>query len=199
MTAAIQERKQRELDALYAPYRDFVHSPLYIAGCTHIVFGEGNPNARIMFVGEAPGREEDIQARPFVGRSGKLLDRALELSGLSRSEVYITNIVKCRPPQNRTPFPQELRAGRSLLLKQIETIDPAVICTLGNAALHGLTETAYRITLVHGQPLDFGGRILLPTFHPAHILRNKNYAQRLLADIKKLLPLAQASTKKAAA
>ncbi len=191
MTASIREKKQEQLEALYAAHRDFVNSPLYIAGCTNIVFGEGNPDAQIMFIGEAPGEQEDLQARPFVGRSGKLLNRALELSGLAREEVFITNIVKCRPPNNRTPFPQELKTGRDLLLiKQIEIIDPVVICTLGTAALHGLTETEYRITKMHGQPIDFRGWNLLPTFHPAHILRNQSYAPAFLADIKKLSLLA---------
>lgn len=186
--------KKLMLDALYAPHADFKKSPLYIEGCTNIVFGDGNPDAQIMFIGEAPGQQEDLQAKPFVGRSGKLLNRALELSGLTREEVYITNIVKCRPPQNRTPLPLELKTGRDLMLiKQIEIINPTVICTLGTAALHGLTETAYRITKMHGQPLDFNGHILLPTFHPAHILRNQSYAPLFLADIKKLVLL---STKK---
>lgn len=190
MDITIREEKQKKLDDLYAAHRDIIHSPLYIAGCTNIVFGEGNPDAQIMFIGEAPGEQEDIQARPFVGRSGKLLNRALELSGMAREDVFITNIVKCRPPKNRTPFPQELKIGRdTLLLKQIEIIDPIVICTLGTAALHGLTETDYRITKMHGQPIDFHGRTLLPTFHPAHILRNQTYAPAFLADIKKILLL----------
>lgn len=192
MTNFTREEKQKLLDALYEPHKDFKKSPLYISGCTNIVFGEGNPDARILFIGEAPGEQEDIQARPFVGRSGKLLNRALELAGLSREEVYITNIVKCRPPNNRTPLPNELKIGReTMLIRQIEIINPAVICTLGTAALHGLTETDYRITKMHGQPLDFHQITLLPTFHPAHILRNQGYAQDFLSDIKKLIILAK--------
>jgi uracil-DNA glycosylase len=192
MQIDVREEKQKQLDALYAVHRDFMNSPLYIPGCTNIVFGEGNADAQIMFIGEAPGEQEDIQARPFVGRSGKLLNRALELSDLTREEVFITNIVKCRPPNNRTPVAEELKIGRDLLLiKQIEIIDPVVICTLGTAALHGLTDTDYRITKMHGQPLDFHGRILLPTFHPAHILRNQTYAPAFLVDIKKLSILAK--------
>lgn len=192
MADLTRQEKQQQLDALYKTHSDFTNSPLYIPGCTNIVFGEGPADARIMFIGEAPGEQEDIQARPFVGRSGKLLNRALELSGLSREAVYITNIVKCRPPNNRTPSPSELEIGRDVILvKQIEIIDPAVICTLGTAALHGLTEVDYRITKMHGQPLDFHDRTLLPTFHPAHILRNQNYAQAFLADIKKLVILAR--------
>lgn len=187
MEIDIKQKKEQLLNDLYAPFRDFKNSPLYIEGCTNIVFGEGNPDARIVFIGEAPGEQEDLQARPFVGRSGKLLNRALELSGLNREDVYITNIVKCRPPKNRTPFPEELQKGKQLLLlKQIEIIDPDVICTLGLAALNGLTENDYRITKMHGQPIDFQGRLLLPTFHPAHILRNQSYAPAFLEDVKKL-------------
>lgn len=187
-----REEKQAALDALYSSHKNFTESPLYIPGCTNIVFGEGDPDSKILFIGEAPGEQEDLQARPFVGRSGKLLNRALELAGLSREAIYITNIVKCRPPNNRTPLPSELKIGREvMLLKQIEIINPLVICTLGTAALNGLTGTDFRITKMHGQPLDFNQIVLLPTFHPAHILRNQNYAQAFLADIKKLVLLAR--------
>ena len=185
--------KQIQLEALYAPHQDFKNSPLLVPGaCTKIVFGEGNPDAAILFIGEAPGREEDEQGRPFVGRSGKLLNRALFLVGLEREDVYITNIVKCRPPGNRTPLPEELKIGRDeLLLAQIEIINPRVICTLGAAALCGLTEKPYKITAVRGQPIDFHGRILLPTYHPAYVLRNQSVAPVFLGDIKKLVQLSK--------
>lgn len=185
--------KRAALEALYAEHKDFKNSPLYIEGaCQNIVFGEGNPNAAILFIGEAPGEQEDIEGRPFVGRSGRLLNRALELAEIQRSSVYITNIVKCRPPNNRTPFPNELKIGREmLLLKQIELINPRVICTLGSAALNGLTEKAYPITKIRGQPIDFQGHILLPTYHPAYVLRNQTAAPAFLEDIKKLTKLAE--------
>lgn len=186
-----KQSKQEQLDALYAPHRDFIHSPLYIPGCQNIVFGEGSVDAPIMFIGEAPGKDEDIQARPFVGRSGRLLDRALFLAGLKREELFITNIVKCRPPNNRTPNPEELRIGRDVMLQhQIAIIQPRVICTLGSAALQGLTERPYKITAIRGQPMDFDGMLLLPTYHPAYVLRNPTVAQIFLGDIKKLAVLA---------
>lgn len=193
----IQASKQSQLDTLYAPHQDFKNSPLFVPGaCTKIVFGEGNPDAAILFIGEAPGRDEDEQGRPFVGRSGKLLNRALFLVGLEREEVYITNIVKCRPPGNRTPLPEELQIGRDqLLLAQIEIINPRAICTLGAAALCGLTEKPYKITAVRGQPIDFNGRILLPTYHPAYVLRNQTVAQVFLGDIKKLVQLSTKNPK----
>lgn len=185
-------QKQALLDALYAPYKDFKNTPLYIEeGCTSIVFGEGDPDATILFIGEAPGEQEDREGRPFVGRSGQLLNHALQKAGLNRADVYITNIVKCRPPNNRTPTPAELKTGRELLLlKQIEIINPKVICTLGAAALTGLTEKPYPITKIRGQPIDFNGHILLPTFHPAYILRNQTALPIFLADIKKVAQLA---------
>ncbi|HAU30098.1 TPA: uracil-DNA glycosylase [Candidatus Dependentiae bacterium] len=184
------QTKQELLNALYAPHRDFYTSPLYIEQSQNIVFGEGNPDAEIMLIGEAPGKNEELEGRPFVGQSGRLLNRALELCNLNRSEIYITNIVKCRPPNNRTPLPQELEIGRSvMLLEQITIIQPRIICTLGSIALRGLTQSIYQITKIHGQPIDFNGIILLPTFHPAFILRNKSRAPQFLADIEKLRKL----------
>lgn len=185
-----KKEKELALEKLYQPHQNFTQSPLYIAGCTSIVFGEGNPDATIMFIGEAPGKAEDEQRRPFVGPSGKLLNKALTQAGLQREDVFITNIVKCRPPNNRTPTPEELRLGKNLmLLEQITIINPKILCTLGSAALHGLTEGNFRITQVHGQPLDFQGRLLFPTFHPAYILRNLSQEHLFLSDIKKLVKL----------
>ena len=185
-----RQEKEAALKKLYEPHRTFTKSPLYLTGCKNIVFGEGDLDATIMFIGEAPGKQEDEQGRPFVGPSGKLLGKALTLAGLSREEVFITNIVKCRPPNNRTPLPNELKTGKELmLLEQITIINPVILCTLGSAALRGLTEIDYRITQVHGQPLDFNGRILFPTFHPAYILRNLQQEEAFLRDIKKLAQL----------
>jgi uracil-DNA glycosylase len=187
-----KNKKQQKLDQLYDQFRDFKKTPLYIPGSRCIVFGEGNPDARLLFIGEAPGKNEDLQGRPFVGRSGKLLNRALELAGASRDEVYITNIVKCRPPNNRTPFPHELRVGKKLLLEeQVKIIHPTVICTLGSPALLGLTEHPYQITKVRGQQLDHEGIILIPTFHPAYVLRNHTVANDFLEDIKKAVRISQ--------
>jgi len=172
------------LDQLYEPYRHCTACPLGNLGRTQVVFGEGDLDAKIMFIGEGPGQQEDEQGRPFVGRSGKLLDRALETAGLKRADVYIANIVKCRPPKNRKPFPNESKTCKQLLLlKQIGIIKPQVICTLGAAALEGLLEQPIRITQVRGRPIELGKITIIPTYHPAYILRNAKELPQLLKDI----------------
>lgn len=142
-------------------------------GRTHVVFGEGNPDAQLMIVGEGPGEDEDLQGRPFVGRSGQLLDRILEAAGIARSDVYIANIVKCRPPQNRVPAPDEARQCTQLWLhRQIELIRPQIITPLGATALEFFTGEKLPITRVRGQWRDWQGIRLFPMFHPAYLLRN---------------------------
>ena len=174
--------KQQLLDELYKPYKQ---SKILLVdnGSDRIVFGEGNPDADIMFIGEAPGAEEDRQQRPFVGRSGKLLNKILEAAGISREKVFITNIVKVRPPNNRKPFPAEMQRGRELLFKQIQIIRPFIICTLGSSALEGLTEKPTSITKIRGTFLRMGDYLILPTFHPAYILRNQKELKTLTEDI----------------
>ena len=148
-----------------------VRCPLH-EGRTQVVFGTGAPDADLMFVGEGPGAEEDRQGVPFVGRSGQLLDRLMaEEMGISRSEVYITNTVLCRPPGNRDPKPEELVACRPFLDAHIELVDPKVIITLGNFASKLLLETTTGITKLRGQEYPWNGRILIPTLHPAAALR----------------------------
>jgi DNA polymerase len=137
---------------------------------TQVVFGEGDPHADLMFVGEAPGFHEDRQGIPFVGPSGQLLNRLLEGIGLRRQDVYIANVVKSRPPGNRDPQPDEIAACRPWLDAQIRLIDPKVVVTLGNFAARTLLETTTGITRLRGQTYPFQGRVLLPTFHPAAAL-----------------------------
>jgi uracil-DNA glycosylase family 4 len=137
---------------------------------TQVVFGQGDPNADLMFVGEAPGFHEDRQGIPFVGPSGQLLNRLLEGIGLRREDVYICNVVKSRPPQNRDPQPDEIAACRPWLDAQIRLVDPKVVVTLGNFAAKTLLETTTGITRLRGQTYPFQGRVLLPTFHPAAAL-----------------------------
>jgi DNA polymerase len=144
------------------------------AGRTTVVFGEGDPRAGLMVVGEGPGRDEDLQGRPFVGRSGQLLDRLLaEEAGLRRDQVYIANVVKCRPPGNRDPLPEEIAACRPFLDQQVALIGPAVLVTLGRFATHALLGTTESIARVRGRAYPFGtsGTVLLPTYHPAAALR----------------------------
>jgi uracil-DNA glycosylase len=137
---------------------------------TQVVFGQGDPRADLMFVGEAPGFHEDRQGIPFVGPSGQLLNRLLEGIGLRRQDVYICNVVKSRPPQNRDPQPDEIAACRPWLDAQIRLVDPKVVVTLGNFAAKTLLETTTGITRLRGQAYPFQGRVLLPTFHPAAAL-----------------------------
>ena len=137
---------------------------------TQVVFGQGDPHADLMFVGEAPGFHEDRQGIPFVGPSGQLLNRLLEGIGLRRQDVYIANVVKSRPPSNRDPLPDEIAACRPWLDAQIRLVDPKVVVTLGNFAAKTLLETTTGITRLRGRTYPFQGRLLLPTFHPAAAL-----------------------------
>lgn len=182
----IKKQKQELLDKLYAPYKKCLQCPLGSLGRTNVVFGKGNPDARLMFIGEGPGQQEDDQGEPFVGRSGKLLDKIFELLSIDRQEVFITNVVKCRPPQNRKPFPLESSTCKSLLLDhQIEIIKPTVICTLGATSLQGLlNKTDFSISKVRGTILFYKKINLIPTFHPAYILRNPKELQKLINDIQ---------------
>ena len=143
------------------------------AGRTQVVFGVGSSKADLMFIGEAPGRDEDLQGEPFVGRSGKLLDRLmLEELGQDRSAVYVCNVVKCRPPGNRDPQPDEIAACRPWLESQLELIDPKVIVTLGNYATRRILDTKEGITKMRGQEHEWNGRVVVPTFHPSAALRS---------------------------
>jgi DNA polymerase len=152
---------------------------------THVVFGAGNKNADLLFVGEAPGKDEDEQGLPFVGRSGKLLGQMLKEVGIERSNVYIGNVIKCRPPDNRDPKPEEIETCEPYLLGQIDFIQPKVIVTLGRFAAQTLTGQAIGITRMRGSFYDYHGVKLMPTLHPAAVLRNMNYHSDVLSDLRK--------------
>jgi uracil-DNA glycosylase family 4 len=154
-------------------------------GRTTVVFGVGDPHARLMFVGEGPGREEDLKGEPFVGRSGQLLDRLVrEEMGLTRDRFYIANVVKCRPPNNRDPLPQEIGSCRPYLDAQLEVIDPEVVVTLGNFATKVLMGTEEGITRLRGRSYPYHGRVLVPTYHPAAVLRSGGEAMaQMRADL----------------
>jgi uracil-DNA glycosylase len=155
----------------------------------HVVFGEGDAKARLVFVGEAPGEEEDLQGRPFVGRAGKLLDRLIEKVGLRRNEVYICNVLKCRPPHNRDPEPVEVEACAGYLQAQLEIINPRVICTLGRHAYNALLHTDERITRIRGVLTKYRGTLLLPTYHPSFLLRNSDRIKEAWDDMERLKQL----------
>ena len=154
---------------------------------TQVVYGVGNPNADLMFIGEAPGRDEDIQGKPFVGRAGQLLTDIVKAMKLTRDDVYIANVIKCRPPENRNPEPDELDACRPWIRRQIEIIQPKVIVTLGRFALQSLTEKGYAISSVRGQWLDYNGIKVMPTYHPAYLLRNPAAKKDVWSDMKKVM------------
>lgn len=157
-------------------------------GRTHIVFGVGNPKARLMFVGEGPGRDEDIQGEPFVGRAGQLLNDIITKGmGLKREDVYIANVVKCRPPENRNPEPDEVAACEPFLKKQIDLIRPEVIVGLGKFAVQALLQNKVPITKVRGTWHQYHGIKLMPTFHPAYLLRNPADKKLVWEDIKKVI------------
>jgi uracil-DNA glycosylase family 4 len=154
---------------------------------TNVVFGVGNPNADLMFVGEAPGHDEDKHGEPFVGRAGQLLTDIIKAMKLSREEVYIANVIKCRPPENRNPEPDEIEQCRPFLRRQIALIRPKVIVTLGKFGLQALTDRAYSISSVRGSWLDYDGIKLMPTFHPAYLLRTPSAKKEVWADMKKVM------------
>lgn len=156
-------------------------------GRKNIVFGEGNPRAELVFVGEAPGADEDTQGRPFVGRAGQLLTKIIEAMGLKREGVYICNILKCRPPGNRNPQPEEIETCEPFLVKQLQTINPKAICALGTFAAHTLLKTEVPITLLRGRFHSYQGVQLMPTYHPAYLLRNPGAKKLVWEDVQKIM------------
>lgn len=152
----------------------------------NVVFGDGVPNAKLLLVGEAPGFEEDLQGLPFVGQAGKLLTRIIESIRLSRDNVYICNVLKCRPPGNRSPLAEEISVCKEYLLSQIEIISPKVILCLGKYAASALLGTDEPITKIRGKDYDYKGIRLIPTFHPAYLLRNPNSKKYVWEDLQKI-------------
>lgn len=154
---------------------------------THLVFGAGNARAELMFVGEGPGADEDMQGLPFVGKAGQLLTKMIEAMGLSREQVYIANIIKCRPPHNRNPQADEIAACRPFLDQQITAIQPRIICALGTFAAQTLLNTQTRISDLRGRFHDLNGVKVLPTFHPAYLLRNPGQKKRVWEDLQRIM------------
>jgi len=169
-----------------------------LAGCTrcklhhrrtNIVFGVGNPHAELVFVGEGPGHDEDVQGVPFVGRAGQLLNQMIQAMGLSRDQVYIANVVKCRPPENRTPEKDEIATCLPFLFRQLTEINPKVVVCLGSVAAQALLNTNKGISHFRGQWFDFRGAKLMATYHPAYLLRNPHAKPEVWADLKKVMAL----------
>ncbi len=178
--------KSEDLDQLYRIIKDCQRCPLG-ASRTNLVFGEGNPDADIMFVGEAPGHDEDIQGKPFVGRAGKLLNRVLAAMKLKREDVYIANILKCRPPNNRDPLPDEALTCEPYLHHQIKLIKPKIICCLGRIAAQRLLQTKMSLGQMRERWFDYRGTLLMVTYHTAALLRSPQYKRPFWDDMQKIL------------
>jgi DNA polymerase len=177
--------KQEQLDYLAKAIAHCTLCPLH-KGRTQVVFGVGSPDAELMFVGEAPGHDEDVQGEPFVGRAGQLLTKIIEAMGLKREEVYIANVNKCRPPNNRAPLPEEMERCRPFLLRQLDIIKPRVVCLLGATAARGLLLSKESISELRGHFIEWRGTLVMPTFHPAYLLRNPNEKRKVWEDVQKV-------------
>jgi DNA polymerase len=178
-----------QADALIAIREDLgdcTRCKLHTLGRKQIVYGVGNPNADLMFVGEAPGADEDIQGEPFVGRAGQLLTKIIEAIGLRREDVYIANVIKCRPPGNRNPEPDEVEQCEPFLFRQIDTIRPKVIVALGKFAAQCLLRTNDPITRIRGREYKYRDAILMPTYHPAYLLRTPSAKRDVWEDMKRV-------------
>jgi len=179
------QKSSESFEEIWSDIGDCTRCPLY-QGRTNIVHTDGNRNARLMFVGEAPGADEDAQARPFVGRAGQLLTKIIEAIGLKREEVLIGNVNRCRPPANRPPTPEEASMCKPFLLREIAAVQPEVIVVLGNTAMRNLLDIKQGITRVRGQFQDYHGVKVMPTFHPAYLLRDPSKKKETWDDLKKV-------------
>jgi uracil-DNA glycosylase len=176
---------KQQLDDIKQKILDEDPVPELREGATQLVFGDGSAEAKIVFIGEAPGKNEDEQGKPFVGAAGKFLDEMLQMIGLKRKDVYITNIVKYRPPNNRDPYPDEKLAFMPYLESQLEAIQPKLVVTLGRHSLNCFLPDL-SIGQVHGQPKRYQGRVYLPLFHPAAALYNNDMRQTLIDDFARI-------------
>ena len=190
------ERSSETFEQIWADIGNCTRCPLY-QGRTTIVHTDGNQKARLMFVGEAPGADEDAQGRPFVGRAGQLLTKIIEAIGFKREEVLIGNVNRCRPPANRPPTPEEAAMCKPFLLREIAAVRPEVIVVLGNTAMRNLLDTKVGITKLRGQFQDYQGAKVMPTFHPAYLLRDPSKKQETWSDLKKVRDYLDATRKRA--
>jgi uracil-DNA glycosylase len=182
-----EERIENDsLERIRADIGDCTRCKLHTAR-TNIVFGVGNPKAELVFVGEGPGHDEDVQGEPFVGRAGKLLTQMIGAMGLERQDVYICNVVKCRPPENRLPERDEIEICSPFLLRQLAAIQPKVICCLGACSAQTLLETNQGISRFRGEWFEFRGAKLIATYHPAYLLRNPNAKGEVWKDLQKVM------------
>ena len=190
-SARINADSRETLEVIRADLGDCQRCGL-AASRTKLVYGVGNPNARLVLVGEAPGREEDLKGEPFVGEAGQLLDRILLAMGMQREEVYICNVLKCRPPNNRDPDPEEVATCEDFLIRQLAAIRPHVIVGLGRFAVHSLLKTKVPISRLRGEWQRYQDIPLMPTYHPAYLLRNPEGKRDVWEDMKEVLRLLNA-------
>ena len=193
--APVIEKSSETLEQIWSDVGQCTRCPLY-EGRTNIVHTEGSRKARLMFVGEAPGADEDAQARPFVGRAGQLLTKIIESIGFKREDVLIGNVNRCRPPGNRAPTPDEAGACKPFLLREIASVRPDVIVVLGNTAMKNLLDTKEGITRMRGIFQDYKGVKVMPTFHPAYLLRDPSKKRETWEDLKKVRDYLESTTKK---
>jgi uracil-DNA glycosylase family 4 len=194
----IEDKDEGEAGAVYSKARGLEDIRLELGDCRRcdlnrtrktLVFGEGSPEAELVFVGEAPGESEDIQGKPFVGRAGQLLTRIIEAMGLTRADVYICNILKCRPPGNRNPRPEEIQICEPFLIQQLQAIRPKVICAMGTFAAKTLLKTEMPISKLRGKFHTYQGIELMPTYHPAYLLRNPGGKKHVWSDMQMIMEL----------
>lgn len=185
-TVTVWASPAEALAAIRSDIGDCTRCKLHGLGRTHIVFGVGNPAADLMFVGEAPGADEDIQGEPFVGRAGQLLTKIIEAIELRREDVYIANVIKCRPPSNRNPEPDEVAHCEPFLFRQIDVIKPKVIVALGKFAAQSLLRSAEPITRLRGREFQYRDAVLIPTYHPAYLLRTPSAKRDVWEDMKRV-------------
>ncbi len=176
------------LQKLQILYKNCTKCHLSKQGRMQVVFGLGNPKASLMFIGEGPGKNEDIQGKPFIGRAGQLLTEAIKSLGLNREDVWISNVVKCRPPKNRTPFPDEIKTcTNTLLFQEIAIIKPKIICTLGTTAIQAFLGPTIKISNVRGAIQKYKNLLIMPTYHPAYLLRNPSKKNTVWQDLQKMM------------
>jgi uracil-DNA glycosylase len=187
-------RSAETLPVIRTDLGDCTRCKLHALGRRQIVFGVGSPHAALMFIGEAPGRDEDIQGVPFVGRAGQLLTKMIEAIGLRRDDVYIANVIKCRPPENRNPEPDEVATCEPFLFRQVGAINPTVIVALGTFAAQALLKTQESISRLRGRVYKYGGAQLIPTFHPAYLLRSPERKRDAWDDLRKAQTLLKAAS-----
>jgi uracil-DNA glycosylase family 4 len=188
MACAAARPKREALESLRAEIGDCRRCPLH-KGRKNLVFGNGNPEAELVFVGEAPGRDEDLQGEAFVGSAGQLLTKIINAMGLKRETVFICNVIKCRPPGNRDPLPSEIEKCEPFLEAQLDIIRPRVICALGSFAARTLLRTEERISQLRGRTREYRGIPLIPTFHPSYLLRNPEAKRDVWMDVQKIMEI----------